>query len=287
MRAPALLGLLLILPAACSNSPATPTPPIFSSPIEEPQPQYVTLSILDGWSQRAVAGARVQASGTEAMTDAEGHVRVVRTGTCVRVDVVAAGFLDRRTCSSNEVTLWPVADAAERDLTRVAAFHNDTIRGYFWSEPLEVALSPQLRLRDDVQRVWAAAIDQVRDLTRGRISMRLVTAEPREGLIVAQADPLRPVCSVPPPWPMEAGGLCVFYTPTYFLDELQVRPDALADGSVALRGLLWWASVLNPHDGPGLLNQTRPASEISEFERKTLHMIGLRRVDLWWPDMER
>ena len=86
---------------------------------------------------------------------------------------------------------------------------------------------------------------------------------------------------------MEAGGLCVFYTPTYFLDELQVRPDALADGSVALRGLLWWASVLNPHDGPGLLNQTRPASEISEFERKTLHMIGLRRVDLWWPDIER
>jgi hypothetical protein len=91
-------------------------------------------------------------------------------------------------------------------------------------------------------------------------------------------------CSEVPPWPYEIGGFCVKYDPSvYSLDRLRIAPERLADSQTALRALLS-AVGIKAHALPGLMNAARPEAAFSDFERKTLGMVGLRLRTVTWPD---
>ena len=95
-----------------------------------------------------------------------------------------------------------------------------------------------------------------------------------------------PTCAPVQPWLFEVSGFCVDYDPAvYFLDHLRVRSDLLTDRSTIMRAVL--SSIgIRTHSLPGLLNATRPQSELTEFERKTLGMLGQRRGTISWPDLD-
>ena len=94
-------------------------------------------------------------------------------------------------------------------------------------------------------------------------------------------------CSVVPPWSFETGGFCVKYdADVYSLDRLQVSPDRLADRSTALRALLSGVGI-KAHGLPGLMNRSQPESDFSEYERRTLGMLGLRPRTVIWPDYDQ
>ena len=121
-----------------------------------------------------------------------------------------------------------------------------------------------------------------------RIRFAWVTSEPEEGIVLEQAA-TPPSCSVPPPWAYEIAGFCRQYDPRtayYFLDRLQVAPGRLADAQTALRALLSEAGI-RTHTLPGLMNATRPDAGFSDFERKTLGMLGFRPLTVIWPDYDQ
>ena len=282
----AALGLVVVA-MACGRSPTAPAQP-------SAQPDrfsgQTTFTIINGWSRAPVAGAAVTANGGDGMTDALGQVQFPATpSNCLTIEVKAAGFLERRTCGSanvREITLWPVANADEREVTRKWIFNNEQIRGDDWSAPIHIALGTELSARAGIAETWSAATAAISEVSQGRIRFQWVTSAPEEGLLVVAADV--PVsCSVAPPWSLEIGGFCVKYDPkVYYLDRLQVSPDRLADRSTALRALLS-AVGIRAHSLPGLMNMTRPESGLSEYERKTLGMLGLRPRTVTWPDYDQ
>ena len=282
-----LVGWGVVLVAmACGRSPSAPSP-IDSS---GGPPGQTTFTIIDGWSRAPVPGAAVTANSQQALTDASGEVRFpVTSSSCMTVGVMATGYLERRTCgsaSNRQITLWPIASADEAEVTRQWVFTNDQIRGDFWSGLTSIALSPELASRADVVEAWTAATDVITQVSHGRIQFQWVASVREEGLLVEATD-TPPSCSVVPPWPFEVAGFCVTYDPVvYYLDRLQVKPDRLVDRSTVLRALLS-ALKIRAHTLPGLLNLTRPEAELSEFERKTLGMLGLRSRTVMWPDFDQ
>lgn len=281
----AALGLVVVA-VACGRSPTAPGQP-------SAQPDrfsgQTTFTIISGWSREPVAGATVTANGGERLTDALGQVQFPATpSNCLTIEVKAAGFLDRHACGSadvRQITLWPVANADESEATRKWIFKNDQISGDYWSAPIHIALGPDLSTRAGIAETWSAATDAIGEVSRGRIRFQWVASAPEEGLlVVAGGAPVS--CSVVPPWSFEIGGFCVKYDPkVYYLDRLQVSPDRLADRSTALRALLSGVGI-KAHSLPGLMNMTQPESDFSEYERKTLGMLGLRPRSVMWPDYD-
>lgn len=282
----AALGLVVVT-VACGRAPTAPSQP--SAP-RDPVSEQTTFTIINGWSREPVAGATVTANGGEALTDASGRVQFPATSSnCLTIEVKATGFLDRRACGSasvRQITLWPVGNADESEATRKWIFSNDRIGSEYWAAPIQIALGPELSARAGVAETWSAAADAISEVSQGRIRFQWVTSAPQEGLVVVAAG--APVsCSVVPPWSLEIGGFCVKYDPTvYYLDRLQVSPDRLADRSTVLRALLS-AVGIKAHNLPGLMNMTRPESDFSEYERKTLGMLGLRPRTVTWPDYDQ
>jgi len=268
---------LAISAGACGDSPTRPGP---VDPQPGPQQNTITLTVLDGWTRQPVAGA-VVSHGTDAVTDSAGRVQVrVTSDVCQTVTVRAAGFLDRRTCSSSEVTLWPVADALERDATRIAVFYDDRLDAEWWSGQHLISLAPELQDRENVRETWQAVAAEIQQRTNGRLSFKFVDAGGAD-FFVASAD-ATPVCTLALAWTIETGGFCVDWG---WQSRIQVLPDRLADRGTALRALLS-SLTISAHPAPGLLNATAPAAELSLFEQKLLHMLGIRRVDLNWPDYD-
>jgi hypothetical protein len=250
----------------------------------------MTFTIINGWSREPVAGAAVTANGLEAATDTSGQVQFPATpSSCLTIGVTADGFLDRRTCGSanaRQITLWPVANADEREVTRRWIFNNDRISGDSWSVPTQIALGPEVAARAGVAETWRTAADAISEVSQGRIRFQWVPGAPEEGILIVAAE--TPVsCSAVPPWPFEIGGFCVTYDPNvYYLDRLQVSPDRLTDRSMALRALLSEVGI-RTHSLSGLMNMARPESAFSEYERRTLGMLGLRPRTVIWPDYDQ
>jgi len=146
MKATTLLQMvtafaLIVVGVACSSSPMAP------HPSTDPGSQHTTITVGDGWSQLPVAGAAVTVSGTQALTDAAGQAQFAGTMPgCVTADVTANGFLARQTCTTadaRQITLWPIANADEGEVTRHWIFYNDRIERGRWSDPIQVFLGPQ------------------------------------------------------------------------------------------------------------------------------------------------
>jgi hypothetical protein len=85
-------------------------------------------------------------------------------------------------------------------------------------------------------------------------------------------------------WRYDVAGFCWNTTPTYYVADVTVDPMRIHDVATATRALLY-GHGFGPHSMPGLMNRTSPASTLSEFERKTLHMVASRwPLTPGWPD---
>jgi hypothetical protein len=277
------------LVAAGCGSPTEPTP---RTPLELP-PLMATqrVSIIDGWTGAMVPNVRVRTRDIDVVADGAGHV--VLEVWCAPATFTAAGFLERRVrCllntvgGGNAVTLWPVRDDRESEATRRAVFAGGMATAH--PESIPTYLSAELQA-PDVLPTWQAAAAEVQRLTRNRwLTVRNggpgVPSGGEDAYIVApSAEPSR--CDQSG-WsvPFEQFGFCMVWGPGYWQTTLRVPESRLTAPDVALRALLV-ASGARDHDMPGILNTQQPSGTVSEFERKTLHMIGLRGR-IGWPDDE-
>ena len=220
--------------------------------------------------------ANVSADAQTGVTDGDGKIQLtVDLPQCLTVTVRATGFLERRTCAwSGDVTLWPVENAAEEAATRAAAYFKDRRAGGF-PGPVEIVLTPELRQRADAVAAWKEAADEVRRLTHSALDILTVDRfSDYQGWEIAPAT-APTSCNHSKTVNFDIWGFCFEPTAEYFVDRIVVSPALLDRGDVALRALLR-ALVLSPHPLAGLLNDNRPTTELSTFERKTLHMLGLR-----------
>jgi hypothetical protein len=288
-----VVWVLIACSIACGGSdqtrgPVVPspfTPPASPSPAPPPPPPpgEVTYTVLDGWTREPVPGAVVIANGENTRTDAAGQVRLMTTPpTCLRVEVLAPGFLERSTCALPDITLWPVLDSADREATRRAAFGwHDTLSTTGRMIPVGVNLGAN-GSRPDVLQVWRAAADEIRELTQGRITFTFDVVGFLEGTILVTPGTAEH-CEKSNLKPTETFGFC--WDPRYGGDGYIVLADRFEDYVVARRVL---ASVLiGLHPAPGVFNDSAPAHDFSTFERKTLWMIGQQPGHVRWPDFDQ
>jgi hypothetical protein len=289
--------------AACSSptTPSTtttatstvPTPIAFAEvPTTPPIVAAQTVTVTDGWTGAPVPSARVAVNGTDYLTAADGTLSVtVIAGNCLRLDIVAPGFLERRTCARASVTLWPIADEAEMVATHEAAFpfsdrmFNSSLA--INDEP--VVFTGGLESRPDVISAWTTAADALASATGQKLHLRFASRVDLggDGYLISTAPPSPSCRHTWFTWQFSVAGFCWDPTPEYFVQNITVAPSLVDRSEVALRVLLYSFS-LHQHQGPGLMNVTHPGTELSLFEKKTLHMLSLRwPAAVTWPDIEK
>lgn len=251
--------------------------------------KQVTITVTNGWTQVPVAGATVSSNIASGLTDAAGRVTLTYVGTCPPVRVVAAGFLDRQTCGGDSITLWPASDEVEADAIRRSVFYNDLLFPNPTGTPIQLMLSEPLARRADVVDAWAAAATTIQQLSGGRVSFEFHRNPDREVHILIMEAGSAATCDPAATWSIDAAGFCGQRSTSWSEpDRIHVQADRVADSQVATRGLLSETWVFRPHPLPGLMNNRQPDRDFSEFERRTLHMIGLRRFrSVAWPDYDR
>jgi len=287
------LSLATVAALGCSKTPPFAPPKTERNDL----PQTVTVKLVDGWTGAPVAGAQVSWTDGNAVTDESGQfaVPLAAPRLCVPLDIVASGFLERRTCHAPTLSLWPVASDAESAATRTTAFHSYRDK----LPPMDqtyntVNLGFEIGFRDrpEVEKTWLSAAAYLKEKTNGRwlsnVTSEVLKANGYwEGYRLAQATS-PPSCAPPPwfTWSFKTAGFCIGFTDLYFLFDVTVDPDRLASFDVAVRALLY-TSLLEPHPLPGIMNESNPSDSLSEFELKTLHMMGLRAdKTVTWPDFD-
>lgn len=282
---------------ACSGTPTGPTPRLPLPPSGStalPENGIRPIAVIDGWTGAAVANVRVIApNGGEVVTDGAGRATV--TVSCAPATFVATGYLQRRVrCLSatvgagQPVTLWPVRDELEALETRQFVGAMRSMR----ATDMPTYLGQDLQTHPDLAAVWQAAAAEVRRLTGGRwlVLVNATADAPRnsDDYYLVTGTPSAAGCDHP--WyrtrnRIDVDGFCYGTAAGYFAVELRVAAARLADPDVVLRTLLT-ASGAGRHALDGLMNDERPAAALSDFERKTLHMVGLRTERSGWPDDE-
>jgi len=292
-----LLGLTVLLLAASgcgSDGHGGSVAAVGPSPVTSGAPAgTLRLVVTNGWTNAPVPQAVVAINGASVVTDEAGQFELVTTSACVPATVAAPGFLERRlrclprTEPRAPVTLWPVASEDERDALKAFAFSFSRLTR---PRPELVAFSMTLADRDRVLTVWQAALAKRRTATP-RFNGPWLTSyetEPYDGvIIVAPWRSIEDCSATASPWPYAAGGFCLHGNNSSYFGEVflaRTDPARVATEGMALRVMLY-AAGLRPHGFPGVLNATRPDDTLSEFELRTLHMMGLRDGVLW-PDTE-
>lgn len=276
-------------PVTAAPTPASPTPP---TPAGGP----IRLTVTNGWTDAPVAQAVVTMDGATAVTDQSGQFELATSGACVRATVVAPGYLERRlaclpTAASQGrvvVTLWPVENDAERAALEAFAFPFGKVGR---NSPQSVAFAAGIANRHDVIATWQAASTRLRTATSGWLDCTTLNATDLgdDGVVVSPFATLADCNHNWFPWPYAASGFCMQTHPAYFVAVARTDPARIATEGMALR-VLMYSNGLRPHPLPGVLNATRPDDTLSDFEQRTLHMIGLRTAarpnGVAWPDTE-
>jgi len=289
------LGVLLFSASGCgSDGHGGSVAAVGPSPVTSGAPAgTLRLVVTNGWTNAPVPQAVVAMDGASVVTDQAGQLDLVATSACVPATVAAPGFLERRLrClpSATEprapVTLWPVDSEDERAALKAIAFPYGRLTRLYLPE---VAFSVTLADRDRVVTVWQAALARLRTTNQGFNATLLTNqaGELDEGVIVAPWQSIADCSASASLWPYAAAGFCLQnYPSSYFGEIVLARTDP---ARVATEGMAWrvllYAAGLRPHGLPGVLNATRPDDTLSEFELRTLHMMGLRDGVLW-PDTE-
>jgi hypothetical protein len=187
------------------------------------------------------------------------------------------------------VTLWPIANDAEAAATREAAFvfRDRMMDPTLSANDVPIVLASDLASRPDVAAAWNAAAVELKSATGSFWTVRFARTIPSDEGYLVSAAPSAPLCRHSWfTWQFAIAGFCWEPTGAYFVQDITVDPSLVDHPDVALRALLY-AFTLRPHQLPGLMNATRPAAELSAFERKTLHMMGLRwPTPVTWPDLD-
>ena len=288
-----LLVIFLVLggaPACHDPSPGSRTLPIVG-PSPTPPAGRAVVEVVDGWTGAPVAGTRITLAASTHVTDAQGRAELPLA--CERATFAAEGFLERRVnClvgavleGRTPVTLWPVANDEERRALRQSLFIADRFSLATGDSGMVVGFADTIRDRAEVESVFQAAAARIGDLTGGRVRVPIGwPPSGGDGYVVSEAA-APPCASRWFTWTFAVAGFCWEPTPEYFVEEVTVDATRITRRDVALRVLLYgWG--MRQHDAPGLLNATAPAADLSEFERRSLHMASLRRA-IVWPDYER
>jgi hypothetical protein len=288
--------------AGCS-SPTTPSPPTTTTvniptsvafaevPTVPPIGAGQSVTVTDGWTGAPVPGARVSVNGSHYLTADDGTFPVtIIAGNCLRVEIAAAGFLNRRTCARTSMTLWPIANEAEMTATHEAAFpFSDRMFDVSVAmNDVPVVFIGGLESRPEVASAWATAAGALASATGQKLHVRFAgRVDPGgDGYLVSTASPSPPCGHAWFTWQFSIAGFCWEQTPEYFVQKITVAPSLVNRSEVALRALLYSFS-LRQHQLPGLMNIAQPMTELSLFEKKTLHMMSLRwPVAVKWPDLE-
>ncbi len=300
MRHPSVVraaGVALVVAGtlACDSPGATrpftvigPTPaPASVGPT--PAPGSRQLTVTDGWTGAPVPQARVTIGARTLTTDAAGRFEVPMSTPCLPATIVATGYLERRVLDVCRVTpalaLWQVTNDAERAALQAFAFRFGRLVG---PRQADVEVSLDVVNRDAVMTSWRNAGDALAAMTGGKATLRLTNVQD-EGAIVAPWSDATDCNHSWFDWRFSAAGFCWGNAAEYFVYVLRVAPPLIASDYVALRALLY-EQGLRPHRLPGLMNESQPADTLSDFEVRTLHMIGLRAKPhpggVSWPDTE-
>jgi hypothetical protein len=290
-----------VLTAAGCSSPSAPTPIQPTPPPGSLTPgtgPRIAITAVDGWTNRPAAGVHVTIGAEAFIGDDRGRVEVPLT--CEPARIVAVGFLERRVAclsatvadGNRPVTLWAVDSDAEREALRAFAF-----RGDFLVRPgqTQVDVITAADVRDAAVVAWQRAERQLRDLTSGRFG-GLIPAPVemlQDGLLVRPLTGVAECDTESADWAATSGVCRGRYTgPAYpaFISLMLVDAERVFQEAVALRALLYEFG-LRPHRQPGLFNLTQPAAQLSDFERRALHMAALRNAaypgSVTWPDWDR
>jgi len=298
------LALAVAGTIACGSGGDTRAPltvtgptPAAVSPTPSPSGPPIRLTVTDGWTNAPVPQARVTVGADTMVTDATGQFDVATPAPCLPAAIVATGYLERRVLclgatepqgrAAVTLTLWPVTSDAERAALQAFAFRfGRLLRPY----ELAAEVSPEVVNRGDVAAAWQRAGEAVAAMTGRTFTLRLADVyREGEGAIVAPwSDPAS--CNHGWfQWQFTAAGFCWENTAEYFVHLVRVAPQLMQNDAVVLRALLYEFG-LRPHRLPGLMNELQPANALSDFEVRTLHMIGLRARPfprgVAWPDTE-
>ncbi len=275
-------------------APLGPTPPAGTPapgpPAAPPAGPPVRITVTDGWTNAPVPGAVLTFGSNTRVADAAGRFEELTPVPCVPATFVATGYLERRVfslCSSTpDLSLWPVTNDAERAALQAFAFRfgGRLVR----PRQLDVDVSLDVVNRDAVMTSWRHAGEALAAMTGGKVTLRLANLQD-EGAIVAPWSDAADCNHSWFDWRFSAAGFCWGKTVEYFVYFLRVAPPLIASDDVALRALLYELG-LRPHRLPGLMNETQPDTALSEFEIRTLRMIGRRAQPftggVFWPDTE-
>lgn len=291
------IGLTLVLAGtvACTTDGDTRRLTV-TGPTPTPTPASRSLVVTDGWSGAPLQAQVTLGAGTQ-MTDPAGRFDVDASASCLPAKVVAPGYLERSlrclpgtaSLPPAEVTLWPVASEAERAALQIFAFRG---RGETLVQSSELILEIQRDLGnvDTVSAAWRRAGAIVAAATRGTTDLRIEPLQEDGALVAPWSSPAD--CATSPfafEWLPDVAGFCPGKTIGYFAHVLHVAPSRLDDDRVALRAMLYEMG-LRPHALPGVMQATQPSDTLSDFERRTLHMLSLRARryphGVSWPDTE-
>lgn len=254
------------------------------------------LTVTDGWTGAPVPQARVTVGVEAVFTDAAGQFTVDTTAPCQRTTIVASGYLDRRLnclpsagpAQRTAVTLWPVKDDAERSALQVFAFRG---RGETLVQPYDLILEmqPDSNAADAITAAWQRAGATLDAASAGAARVHFQSLVDDGAIVSPWASPADCASAIPLAWSIDVSGFCLGRAVGYFAHMLFVSPARIGDERVALRAMLYELG-LRPHTLPGLMNATQPADTLSDFERRTLHMLSLRvrryPLGVAWPDTE-
>lgn len=250
-----------------------------------------TIRVIDGWTSQPVAGVEVAHGGETSVTDAAGQTAVRLD--CTRATFTAPRYLERSVRCVMEtaaegrtpITLWPIADAAESAATQAAVFVNRRLTFPAGDRYMSFDVADSLR-GTAVEVVWHRAAARIGELTAGRVTVPIRSPLGGGDGVVLIEPAAAPDCSLSTlGWSFAQAGFCGARIPfEYFVGGIATSPATIGVDHVALRALLnAWG--MRRHGLPGLMNEDRPGAELSEFERKTIHMGSLRR-EITWPDVE-
>jgi hypothetical protein len=283
--------LLLLWTTVACGTPSTPVSPSQSPSISEaPAPPLSgtvkIVRVIDGWTNRPVAGARIVSNGPAAVTGPDGQIEMPVA--CAPATITADGFLERSVlCLDGAIgggtaplDLWPAGTETERSATRDTVFPND---GWLTRVIATAFLSDALG--EEAQRVWRRAAADLAPLSPPNAPIHVVESPYTADFSVRLAG-IQETCGQGARWDIDVAGYCLLVSAAGEVQGVAVKRALAADSGVAVRALLN-AAGMQPHRMGGVLNLDQPAQNLSEFERKTLRMVGRRAgIRTVWPDRQ-
>jgi hypothetical protein len=244
---------------------------------------------MSGGDGRPVADSTVTINGDVRRTNADG----VAEGTVpagVMVDVRVDNFLPRTTTASTDpIALWPVATAEEADAIHLMLYdwYGDDVPLVHAASPLDIQFDAAITSQVSTSAladVWRAAAEEIAEATDGRIRFVDPGAGARGHLrITVRSCGNLSICFRQPPYGFgDVVGDRQDFEVALGSAAAAVQPDVALRATV-LGAIEFKGGAPTPSRFPGVLSG---GSVLSDFERRLLRLVSLRRSGNRWPDRD-